>query len=49
MAQSPSAGPDPGSGETGAFLHEVVIWTLIAAFATIVLALGPPLLLTTCI
>jgi hypothetical protein len=35
-------------GETGAFLHTVVVWTLIAALATILLTLGPTLFLTTC-
>ena len=39
---------DPGPGPTGAFLRTVVIWTLLAALATIVLTLGPTLALTTC-
>ena len=43
-----TAGPDPGSGETGAFLRTVGIWTLIAALAAIVLTLAPVLLLKTC-
>jgi hypothetical protein len=42
------AGPDPVFGPTGAFLHWVVTWTLIAALVAGVLTLGPPLLLTTC-
>jgi hypothetical protein len=41
--------PDAGSGNTGSFLHEVIVWTTIVAFASTVLVLGPPLLLTTCI
>jgi hypothetical protein len=40
---------DPGSGPTGAFLRTVVIWSLLAALATIVLTLGPTLALTTCV
>jgi hypothetical protein len=40
--------PDPAFGPTGAFLHTAVVWTVIAAFVAIVLTLGPPLLLTTC-
>jgi hypothetical protein len=38
-----------GYGPTGAFLHTVVIWTLIAALATIVLTLGPTIALRTCV
>lgn len=41
------AAPDPG--QTGSFLHQAIVWTTIAAFASTVLALGPPLLLTACI
>ncbi len=41
--------PDPATGKTGSFLHDAIVWTTIAAFASGVLALGPPLLLTTCI
>ena len=40
--------PDPAFDPTGAFLHTAVVWTVIAAFVAIVLTLGPPLLLTTC-
>ena len=42
------ASPEPGAGETVAFLRTVGIWTLIAALAAIVLTLAPVLLLTTC-
>jgi hypothetical protein len=38
------ASPDP----TGWFLHWVILWTLLAAFVTIVFTLGPTLLLTSC-
>jgi len=41
-------GPDPAFGQSGAFLHTVVLWTLIAAFVATALTLGPPLLLTGC-
>ena len=44
--------PGPANGDagaTGGFLHQAIVWTTIAAFASGVLALGPPLLLTTCI
>jgi hypothetical protein len=44
-----AANPDPGFGQTGTFLHTVVIWTVIAAFAATVLTLGPSLLLTICV
>jgi hypothetical protein len=40
--------PDPALDATDSFLHWVTAWTLIAAFVTIVLTLGPTLLLTTC-
>ena len=43
-----TASPDPGFGQTGTFLHTVVVWTLIAAFSATVLTLGPSLLLTIC-
>ena len=43
------AGPDFGSGLTGAFLHWAVVATLIAALVATVITLGPPLLLTACI
>jgi hypothetical protein len=42
------ASPDPALDPTGAFLHWVIAWTLIAAFATVVFTLGPTILLTTC-
>ena len=41
--------PDSALGPTGSFLHWVVLWTLITAFVTTVLTLGPTLLLTTCV
>ena len=40
---------DPGPGPTGAFLRTVVIWSLLAALATIVFTLGPTLALMTCV
>jgi hypothetical protein len=40
--------PDPAFGPTGLFLHWVVVWTVIAAFAATALTLGPSLLLTMC-
>jgi hypothetical protein len=41
--------PNPASGEIGSFLHWVIVWTLITAFVTTVLTLGPTLLLRTCL
>jgi hypothetical protein len=41
--------PDPALGPTASFLHWVILWTLVAAFVTVVFTLGPALLLTTCI
>jgi hypothetical protein len=41
--------PDPAIEPTASFLHWVILWTLVAAFVTIVFTLGPALLLTTCI
>ncbi len=41
--------PDPALGPTGSFLHWVILWTLITAFVTTVLTLGPALLLATCV
>jgi hypothetical protein len=41
--------PTPPTGRTAAFVHDAIVWTAIAAFASTVLALGPPLLLTACI
>lgn len=42
-------GPDPVFGPTGTFLHQAIIWTLIAALVATALTLGPPLLLATCL
>ena len=39
---------DAALGPTGSFLHWVIVWTLLAAVATIVFTLGPTLLLTSC-
>jgi phage shock protein PspC (stress-responsive transcriptional regulator) len=39
---------DPALDPTASFLDWVILWTLIAAFVTIVFTLGPTLLLTTC-
>lgn len=41
--------PNADAGKTGSFLHDVIVWSTIVAFASAVLALGPPLLLRTCI
>ena len=41
--------PDPAFGEIGSFLRWTVVWTLITAFVTTVLTLGPTLLLRTCV
>jgi hypothetical protein len=43
------AGPDPGFGPTGAFLHWAVAGTLITAFVATAITFGPPLLLATCV
>jgi len=43
-----ASGADRSLGPTGAFLRTVVIWSLIAALATILLTLGPTLALATC-
>ena len=43
------AAPNGEAGETSRFLHVTIVWATIAAFASTVLALGPPLLLSTCI
>jgi hypothetical protein len=40
--------PDTTAGDTGRFLHSVVVGTVVAAFAATLLVLGPPLLLTAC-
>jgi hypothetical protein len=39
---------DPALDPTGSFLHWVIVWTLLAAFVTIVFTLGPTLLLKSC-
>jgi len=44
-----STSPDPALGPTGSFLHWVVLWTLITAFVTTLITLGPALLLVTCV
>ena len=44
-----AATPDLGFGQTGTFLHAVIIWTLMAALITTILTLAPPLLLTICV
>ena len=44
-----STSPDPALGSTGSFLHWVVLWTLITAFVTTLITLGPALLLATCV
>jgi hypothetical protein len=41
--------PETSGSETGRFMHRVIAWTLIAALVTLVLTLGPALLLETCI
>lgn len=40
---------DPALGETGLFLHWVLIWTLAKAFIALVLTLGPIMWLATCV
>ncbi len=40
---------DAAGGPIGSFLHWVIGWTSIAAFVTVVLTLGPALLLETCV
>ncbi len=42
------AGPGLEFGQTGIFLHTAVVWSVVAAFVTTILTLGPPLLLTAC-
>jgi hypothetical protein len=44
-----AADPDPAFGQPGSFLHGVIVWTLIAAFAATVIVFGPPLFLTACV
>lgn len=43
------AASSAGSEPTDAFLRTVIVWSLLAALATIVLTLGPMLALTTCV
>jgi hypothetical protein len=43
------ARPDHTLDPAGSFLHRIAVWTVIAAFITTGLTLGPPLLLTMCI
>jgi hypothetical protein len=43
------ADSDPAFGAAGAFVHTVIVWTLIAAFVATVLTLAPPLLLQRCV
>jgi len=40
---------DPAAGATDAFIVWVTLWTLISAFVTIIVTLGPALVLTTCL
>lgn len=42
------AAPDPAQGAHGVFLQEVIVGTVVGAFAAVVLTLAPPLLLATC-
>jgi len=42
------AGPGLELSRTDVFLHTVGVWSVVAAFVTTVLTLGPPLLLTMC-
>lgn len=39
---------DPALDPAGSFLDWVILWTLLAAFVTIVFTLGPTLLLKSC-
>lgn len=41
--------PTARSSDTAAFVRTVGIWSLIAALATVVLSLGPVILLKTCV
>ncbi len=41
--------PEPAQGDNGSFVHWVVVWTLITAWVSSLLTLGPPLLLSTCV
>ena len=42
------ARPDQALDPTGSFLHRIAVWTVVAAFITTGLTLGPPLLLPMC-
>lgn len=44
-----AARPDSARGATGEFFHGVVVWVTSAAFAAVILTLGPSLLLKTCL
>jgi 4-hydroxybenzoate polyprenyltransferase len=41
--------PDAATAATASFLRDVIVWTSAAAFASIILTLGPSLLLKTCL
>lgn len=43
------AGPDSSAGVTSSFLHGVIVWVSMAAFASVILTLGPSLLLKSCL
>jgi len=43
-----SAPQSPEATTTGDFVRTVAIWSLIAAFVTMILTLAPPLVLTAC-
>ncbi|MBU8975870.1 hypothetical protein JI752_006910 [Lysobacter sp. MMG2] len=38
----------PGQTPISAFVHAVIVWTLVAALVSAIIALAPALLLTTC-
>ena len=41
--------PDPRQGPTGRFMHDVMLWSAIAAAAATLVTFAPPLLLSTCL
>jgi hypothetical protein len=43
-----SASQSPDATATGEFMHTVAVWSVIAAFVTMLLTLAPPLVLTGC-
>ena len=43
-----SASQSPDAAATGDFLRTVAVWSMIAAFITMILTLAPPLVLTGC-